>query len=149
MLKYKEKSLRLLIPNKNIEQKNIKQLFDMVDNTINAMLKDNTFKSFQLQSMISDNIEIKGSFYSVYNINGFLPPHAVNSILNLFKYVVINVGGEIAKDKEYIDDFEIKWEGMKTKNTLLKLLKANERVEWDVEQHKKEFNIFCETLENM
>ena len=88
MLKYKEKSLRLLIPNKNIEQKNIKQLFDMVDNTINAMLKDNTFKSFQLQSMISDNIEIKGSFYSVYNINGFLPPHAVNSILNLFKYVV-------------------------------------------------------------
>lgn len=148
MLKYTEKSLRIFIPNEDIEQETIEALFNLMEETIFNMIEKNTFKSFQVTSMITEETEIKGRFYFVYNINGFFPPHTINSILNLFKYIASNMDGLIAVGKEYIDNMDIKWDGVHTQNIIFKLLKANEKIDLDIEHHTKAFNIFIEKVES-
>jgi hypothetical protein len=149
MLKYKETSLQIFIPNKNIDESVIDELFSITHDTVMKMLKNNTFKAFQISSTIASNIEIKGEFFSTYSISGFLPPHTINSILNLFKFIIIHVGGRLALNHEFIEDLEVKWENFETKNPLFKILKANERIKIDVEMQKGCFDDFCKTLQEL
>lgn len=148
MLKYKETSLQIFIPNKNIDESVIEELFEITHGTVIKMLEGNTFKSFQINSTVASNIEIKGEFFSTYSISGFFPPHTVNSILNLLKFIIIHVGGRLALNHNFTDDFKIKWEGFETKNMLFKMLKANEKIELDIKHQKNCFDEFCETLQN-
>lgn len=148
MLKYKETSLQIFIPNKNIDESVIEELFEITHGTVLKMLEDNTFKSFQISSTVANNIEIKGEFFSTYSVSGFFPPHTVNSIFNLLKFIIIHVEGRLALNHDFINDLEIRWENFETNNILFKMLKANERIELDIKNQKECFDEFCETLQN-
>lgn len=149
MLKYKETSLQIFVPNKKIDETIINELFEIIHRKVSEMFEENTFKSFHVNSTVASNIEIKGEFFSTYSINGFFPPHTTNSVLNLLKFVVINIGGKLALNHAFIDDLEIKWENFKTSNIVFKMLKANERIELDIEHQKKCFDEFCDIVQNI
>ena len=145
---YKQYSVIMGLPFGDIPEEDMDLLIEITDKAVKGIVDDNTFKSYMVTTNTNNNIEFKGKKYQHYAVNGFLPPHTLESILNIFKHIVGTLGGRISINLEDVKDFDIKWEKDIKVPTILKIFGGKEKIEIDVERHQRIFQEFKYNLES-
>ena len=145
---YKQYSVIMALPFEDIPEEDMALLIEITDKAVKGIVDDNTFKSYMVTTNINNNIEFRGKKYQHYAINGFLPPHTLESVLNVFRHIVGTLGGKISINLEYIEDFDINWEKEIKVHPILKLFGGKEKVNLDIERQKRVFGEFKHNLES-
>lgn len=145
-MKYEKSSIQILVPNGEWEEDDINKLLKIIDKAINRMLSNNKIKSIKVNTLTAHNTVINDISYSTHSVDGLLPPHSLNSLLNYYKYVASNIDGKIIVNKEFIEDFNIEWKDFHPENKFLRFIKLDKWITDDISKHKSQFKQFCDKL---